>query len=332
MPLGGGGTATKPAGTTAAASTTIESAKFNSVIDDIYSIFNTARPVAYGGTGATTAVAGYDALNTRGAAKASASTLNLDTATGPNLHITGTTTVTAVTLGEGKVRQAIADDAFQITVGSSLIVNGSASTNYTTTAGDLLIFIGEASNVVRVWTISAPSEGATVTGVNEQFIPASAFVPQITNGAALGISELSTNLQMLETLDFDTTTQEFASFLWAPPKRWDRSTVTAQFYWTAASGSGGVAWALQGVAVGDDDALNASWGTEQVATDTFIAANDMHVTAATSAITIGGSPADGDGVWLRVKRVPANMSDTLAVDAKLIGVKLFYTVDQGNDA
>lgn len=332
MPLGGGGTATKPAGTTAAASTTIESAKFNSVIDDIYSILNTARPIAYGGTGAATAVAAYDALNTRGTAVASGSTVNLSTATGPNLHITGTTTVTAITLGEGAVRFAIADDAFQITVGSSLIVNGSDSTNYTTTAGDLLICIGEASNVVRVWTISAPAAGATVTGTNEQFIPATAFTPQITNGAALGIVELSTSLQPLETLDFDTSTQEFAVFLWAPPKRWDRGAITAQFYWTAASGSGGIAFALQGVAVGNDDALNATYGTEQVATDTFIAANDMHLTSATSAITIGGSPADGDGVWLRVKRVPANGSDTLAVDAKLIGVKIFYTVDQGNDA
>lgn len=55
MPLNGSGTASKPANTTAIAGATIESAKFNSVIDDIYQIFNTARPIAYGGTGATTA-------------------------------------------------------------------------------------------------------------------------------------------------------------------------------------------------------------------------------------------------------------------------------------
>lgn len=55
MPLNGSGTASKPAGTTANANTTIESAKFNSIIDDIYSIFNLPRPILYGGTGATTA-------------------------------------------------------------------------------------------------------------------------------------------------------------------------------------------------------------------------------------------------------------------------------------
>lgn len=62
MPLSGGGTASKPSGTTAVANTTIESAKFNSVIDDIYSIFNTARPIAYGGTGATSASGARTAL------------------------------------------------------------------------------------------------------------------------------------------------------------------------------------------------------------------------------------------------------------------------------
>lgn len=48
MPLNGSGVASKPAGTTAVASTVIESSKFNSVIDDIYSILNTAAKFADG--------------------------------------------------------------------------------------------------------------------------------------------------------------------------------------------------------------------------------------------------------------------------------------------
>jgi len=62
IPLNGGGTASKPAGTTAVAGAIIESTKFNSVIDDLYEILNTARPVAYGGTGATSASAARTAL------------------------------------------------------------------------------------------------------------------------------------------------------------------------------------------------------------------------------------------------------------------------------
>jgi hypothetical protein len=55
MPLDGNGVASKPSGTTATPNTTIESSKFNSVIDDIYAIFNAARPITKGGTGATDA-------------------------------------------------------------------------------------------------------------------------------------------------------------------------------------------------------------------------------------------------------------------------------------
>lgn len=55
MPLNGSDVATKPAGTTFAANTTIESSPMNSVIDDIYSTLNTPRSIAKGATGATTA-------------------------------------------------------------------------------------------------------------------------------------------------------------------------------------------------------------------------------------------------------------------------------------
>lgn len=60
MPLNGSDVASKPAGTTAVSNTTIESAKYNSVVDDLYSILNTVRSIAKGYTGATT---GQGAIN-----------------------------------------------------------------------------------------------------------------------------------------------------------------------------------------------------------------------------------------------------------------------------
>lgn len=55
MSRNGSGVYSKPAGTTAVSGTTIESAKFNSVIDDLVDDANAARPIVAGGTGATTA-------------------------------------------------------------------------------------------------------------------------------------------------------------------------------------------------------------------------------------------------------------------------------------
>lgn len=161
---------------------------------------------------------------------------------------------------------------------------------------------------------------------------ASGMQPATTNGAAAGVTETATNKVLYRTLDFDATTQEFAGFVLPMPKSWNEGAVTFRALWTAASGSGGVAWALQGTAFSDDDALDTAYGTEQVVTDTLLSAGDLHRTAESTAITIAGSPAASDLVAFRVKRVPANVSDTLGVDAKLIGIELFITTDAGTDA
>ena len=108
-------------------------------------------------------------------------------------------------------------------------------------------------------------------------------------------------------------------------------TVTVQFIWTAASGSGGVVWSAGGIAFSDDDALDTAYGTAQGATDTLITANDDHHTTFTSAITIAGSPVAGDLVCLRFAREVADGGDTLGVDARLIGVKVRFGIAQYDD-
>lgn len=159
---------------------------------------------------------------------------------------------------------------------------------------------------------------------------AAAMQSATTNGAAAGSVEATTNKTLYRTLDFDTTTQEFAGFAYPMPKSWNESTVTFRARWTAASGSGTVVWALQAVACSDDDALDVAYGTEQTVSDTLITAGDLHTTSESSAITIAGTPAEGDLILFRVKRVPA--SDTLGVDAQLIAIDLFITTNAGTDA
>lgn len=84
----------------------------------------------------------------KGADIATASTVNLDTATGDYVRLTGTTTVTAITLSEGQERTCHCNAAFILTNGASLILPTGA--NITTAAGDVFIVRGEASGVVRV--------------------------------------------------------------------------------------------------------------------------------------------------------------------------------------
>lgn len=168
-------------------------------------------------------------------------------------------------------------------------------------------------------------------GKQTVWVPAAAMTGRTTNGAASGTTESTTNKVMNKVLDFDTTTQEFAQFTVAFPKGWDEGTVTFIPYWTAASGSGGVVWGLAGVAISNDDVIDAAFGTAVTSTDTLIATTDIHVGPESAAITIAGTPAADDIVYFQVNRTVSDGSDTLGVDARLIGIKLIYTIDSNVD-
>jgi len=171
-------------------------------------------------------------------------------------------------------------------------------------------------------------------GLHVIYVPATAMVSRTTNGAAAGTVETTTNKVMLKTLDFDTTTQEFAQFSVRMPKSWNEGTVTAAFTWSHASTTTnfGVVWALEGVALSDDDAGDAAFGTLQQIADTGGTTNDIYVSGATPAITIAGTPAAEDWVVFQIKRVPSDGSDTMAIDARLHGVTLYFTTDAITDA
>lgn len=103
--------------------------------------------VADGGTGASTAVAAFDALSAQGTDVSSAGTINLDSATGDIVDVTGTTTITAITLSQGKRRIVRFTGALTLTHGASLVLPGGV--NILTVAGDMAIFAGYAAGVVR---------------------------------------------------------------------------------------------------------------------------------------------------------------------------------------
>jgi hypothetical protein len=175
-------------------------------------------------------------------------------------------------------------------------------------------------------SISGTTMTVTATGgATNLWIPASAWIPRTTSGCGVDSVEIgATNRQNLDQLLFDTGSEEFAQALVVMPSNYNNSTITARFYWTASSGSGGVAWGISGRAFGDDDPIDAATGTRIVVTDTLLASNDVHVTAATSAVTIDGTPAANKAINFQISRVVADAADTLAVDARLLGVEILF--------
>jgi hypothetical protein len=299
----------------------------------------------------------------QGADIASASTVNLETATGNVVDVTGTTTITAVTLSQGHWRWVRFTGILTLTHGASLVLPGGA--NITTAAGDYALFIGYGSSVVRCATyvriaaVAITGPGSSVSGnvvtwsgtagavladggvaplgqgLHTIYIPASTMVARTTNGAASGSSETSTNKVMLKTLDFDATTIEYAQFNIRMPKSWDEGTVTAVFTWThgATTTNFGVSWGIQGVALSNDDAADTAFGTAIYANDTGGTTNDIYISPTTAAITIAGTPAAEDWVVFQVlRKADDGTNDTLAVDAKLLGVTMYFTVNASTDA
>lgn len=153
------------------------------------------------------------------------------------------------------------------------------------------------------------------------WIPASAFIPRVTNGPSVNSSETTTNRIDYDSFDFDPTTSEAADALILLPSG---GTFVAEFYWTADSGSGDVVWAAAARAFTDDDALDSAVGTAQQVADTLITAGDLHDTSQTPSVTVAGVPASGNVAIIRVTRLPADAGDTLGVDARLLGVRLTF--------
>lgn len=163
-------------------------------------------------------------------------------------------------------------------------------------------------------------------------LSAAGGAPTTTAGCADSAKvEAGTNDVDYWVLDFDSATQEYAFWNLVMPDNYDAGTLTARFVWTAASGSGGVRWGIAILARSDDDAIDTAYGTAQEVSDTLLAAVDVHISAATAAITPGGTAAAGDMFFLRVYRLPSHADDTLAVDARLLQVKIEYTTSSYSD-
>lgn len=166
------------------------------------------------------------------------------------------------------------------------------------------------------------------------WVPASAMLAATTNGPASAQVESTTNKVNIAVLDFDATTAEQAWFSVAFPKGWNEGTVSFQVFWfSTATDTDGMATSLAGVAFSDNETLDTAVGTPVVVTDDAQSAStELYVSAESSAVTIAGSPAEGDLCMFRVQRVVSDGNDDMAEDMRLVGIKLFYTTNAANDA
>ena len=82
----------------------------------------------------------------------------------------------------------------------------------------------------------------------------------------------------------------------------------------------------------DNGDINTSFGTAEAPTAKAHSgtSGDLNITAESGNITIAGSPAAEDLCFFRIMRDVS--ADDQSGDARLLGIKLFYTTDAANDA
>lgn len=166
-------------------------------------------------------------------------------------------------------------------------------------------------------------------------LAAGSITPSFTGGcASLAKIASAANQPDILSLDFDASTQEFAQFSIVMPKKWDEGTITFKYHWShaATTTNFGVVFGLQAVAVSNDDPIAGAYGAGINITDTGGTTNDLYSSPESAPITIAGSPQAEDMVFFRVYRAPADAADTMAIDARLMGITLFITTAAETDA
>ena len=258
-----------------------------------------------------------------------------------NVTTGGTQTLTNKTLTSPAIGTSILDtngNELALLTATSSAVNEITLANAATGNGPIISSTGETNvdlnlNPKGTGVLKSGSSAVKIAGKETIWVPAVAMYPNTTSGCAnIAQTELS-NGPELKTLDFDQSSDEFAQFAVAFPKSWNEGTVTFQAFFTANStNTGTTSFALQGVALADNGDLNTAFGTAVAPTAKAHSgtANDLDVTAESGAITIAGSPSADEYVFFQIFRDVSE--DTLTADAKLLGVKLFFTTDAANDA
>ena len=267
---------------------------------------------------------------------------DIDTLPAGDVTTAGTQTLTNKTLTSPIIGTSILDtngNELALLTATGSAVNEFTLANAASGAGPTLSSTGETNVDINInpkgsGVLKSGTAAVKVAGTETMWIPANALYLPTTNPADAASVETTALRPELKVLDFDASTAQYAQFAIAMPKSWNLGTVTYQVFWSpSTTNTGNCIFGLQGVSCTEGDTADVAFGTAQEVTDAGIGTvEDVQMTAVSSAITIAGSPADDDQTFFQLYRDAADGSDTFTGEARVLGIKLFYTTDAANDA
>jgi len=259
-----------------------------------------------------------------------------------DVTLTGTQTLTNKTLTAPKIGTSILDTSgneLLLLTATGSAVNELTLANAATGNGPILSATGETNvdinlNPKGTGVLKSATAAIKIAGLETMWVPSSAMYGATTNPADAQQVETTAVRPDMKVLDFDAGTDEFAQFSVAFPKSWNEGTVTYQVFWTPSStNTGNCIFGLQGVAIGDGDTIDVVYGTAVNITDAGIGTiEDQQVSPVSTAVTIAGSPAVDQQTYFQLFRDANAGTDTFTGDARVLGIKIFFTTDAANDA
>jgi len=169
------------------------------------------------------------------------------------------------------------------------------------------------------------------TEYDEIWIPAKDLIASTTAGATAATIEYATNDMSHSVMTFaGADADESAEFDIVMPPAWNLGTLKYKVFWSNGHADSNtdeyVQFYLKLGARSNDDALDATLGESIAVEDQLIVDGDLHVTAASSAVTVGGTAALGDMVHGKLARNYdyAGVGAVMDVDAHVFGVLIQY--------
>ena len=259
-----------------------------------------------------------------------------------DVTLTGTQTLTNKTLTSPKIGTNILDtngnELINFTATGSAVNELTIANAGTGVTGPVISATGETNVGINInpkgtGVLKSGSGAVKIAGLETMWVPAAAMYGATTNPADAQQVETTATRPDMKVLDFDAGTDEFAQFSVAFPKSWNEGTITYQVYWTPNNTStGNCIFGLQGISIADGASIDAAFDAAVAVTDAGIGTvEDQQVSPVSSAVTVKNAAVDTQ-TYFQFSRDANNGSDTFTGDARVLGIKIFFTTDAANDA
>jgi len=221
--------------------------------------------------------------------------------------------------------------------------SGQTATVDTVTGGAATISVqdGEAVFIHSTGTdleeISRNTPTGGIFGRQIEVWPATSMYFPVTQPAGTAaVREGTANQPNVAYIPFDPTTEERMQFGGVPfPNRYNQSTIRFQVGYTHAGtqtgGLDGVVWNLAAVSIPDDGSWDVAFGTRVQVDLDRANGDDVHVTAESGVVTIGGTLGDANTVFFEISRDVVDALDDLDIDAQLLWVRIIWDEDSAVD-